>query len=104
MIAHAPQLGQNAALFQQCIALCRECKDLCDIIPPVSVDPATIASLQADCDKCLEYGISEKSAAQLGEMKTELVEISEASAATDWGAVVGGGAVAGILALLLFGK
>lgn len=104
MIAHAPKLGQNAALFQQCMALIRDCKNICDTIPPATIDPPTIASLKADCDKCLEYGISEKSVQQLGEIKTDLVALSEASSGTDWGAIVGGGAVAGILAILLFGK
>jgi hypothetical protein len=103
MIGYAPRLGQNPVLFQQCMNLARECSRICDTITPATVDPATIASLKADCDKCLEYGISEESVQQLGEIKGALLEISQ-SEGTDWGAIIGGGAAAGVLALLLFGK
>ena len=104
MIAHAPKLGQNPVLFQQCMALAKECSNICDTIPPASIDAATITSLKADCDKCLEYGISDKSVQQLGEIKGALLELSEAASKTDWGTIIGGGAVAGVLALLLFGE
>lgn len=103
MIRRAPQLGQDTVLFQQCMALAQDCIKICDTIPTASVDQGTVNSLQADCDKCLEYGISDESVQQLGEIKSDLMELSE-PAGTDWGAVVGGGAIAGILGLLLFGK
>jgi hypothetical protein len=103
MIGQAARFGQNPVLFQQCMALSQECRRICDTIPPASIEPKTIDSLQAACDRCLEYGISEKSVQELEQVKGELINLTEPTG-TDWGTIIGGGAVAGVLGLLLFGK